>query len=97
MSLWSRLMSIFRAKANTALDRAEDPRETLDSSYQRQLELLQDVRRGVADVATARTRKREPRRRRQGCRGRWAIWAWPSNEPRTRSPKRKPAPAPSRG
>jgi phage shock protein A len=34
----------------------EDPRETLDYSYQRQLEMLQKVRRGVADVATSRKR-----------------------------------------
>ena len=47
---------IFRAKADKALDKAEDPRETLDYSYQRQLELLQKVRRGVADVATSRKR-----------------------------------------
>src|SRR3954468_23408688 len=51
-----RMGMIFRAKANKALDRAEDPRETLDYSYQRQLELLQQVRRGVADVATSRKR-----------------------------------------
>jgi phage shock protein A len=47
---------VFRAKANKALDRMEDPRETLDYSYQTQLELLQKVRRGVADVATSRKR-----------------------------------------
>src|SRR5438874_678866 len=51
-----RMGMIFRAKANKALDRAEDPRETLDYSYQRQLEMLQKVRRGVADVATSRKR-----------------------------------------
>lgn len=51
-----RMGMIFRAKANKALDRAEDPRETLDYSYQKQLELLQKVRRGVADVATSRKR-----------------------------------------
>jgi phage shock protein A len=51
-----RLKLIFSAKANKALDRAEDPRETLDYSYQRQLEMLQKVRRGVADVATSRKR-----------------------------------------
>ena len=38
------------------LDKAEDPRETLDYSYEKQLELLQKVRRGVADVATSRKR-----------------------------------------
>ncbi|MDN4160687.1 PspA/IM30 family protein [Nocardioides abyssi] len=56
MSLMKRLSLIFRSKANKALDRAEDPRETLDYSYQRQLDLLSKVRRGVADVATSRKR-----------------------------------------
>ena len=56
MSLMKRISLIFRSKANKALDRAEDPRETLDYSYQRQLELLSKVRRGVADVATSRKR-----------------------------------------
>src|SRR6185503_11826388 len=51
-----RISMIFRAKANKALDRAEDPRETLDYSYQRQVEMLTKVRRGVADVATSRKR-----------------------------------------
>lgn len=56
MSLWSRFLLIFKSKASKALDRAEDPRETLDYSYQKQLELLTKVRRGVADVATSRKR-----------------------------------------
>ncbi len=56
MSLMKRISLIFRSKANKALDRAEDPRETLDYSYQRQLDLLSKVRRGVADVATSRKR-----------------------------------------
>ena len=56
MGLWQRFTLIFKSKANKALDRAEDPRETLDYSYQRQLDLLAKVRRGVADVATSRKR-----------------------------------------
>jgi len=56
MSVMKRVTMIFRAKANKALDKMEDPRETLDYSYQTQLELLQKVRRGVADVATSRKR-----------------------------------------
>ncbi|MDX6360447.1 MAG: phage shock protein [Nocardioidaceae bacterium] len=56
MGLWQRFTLIFRAKASKALDRAEDPRETLDYSYERQLEMLTKVRRGVADVATSRKR-----------------------------------------
>jgi phage shock protein A len=47
---------IFKSKASRALDAAEDPRETLDYSYERQLELLQRMRRGVTDVATSRKR-----------------------------------------
>ncbi len=56
MSLMKRISLIFRSKANQALDRAEDPRQTLDYSYQRQQDLLVKVRRGVADVATSRKR-----------------------------------------
>ena len=56
MSLMKRISLIFRSKASKALDRAEDPRETLDYSHQRQIELLSKVRRGVADVATSRKR-----------------------------------------
>jgi phage shock protein A len=56
MGLWQRFKLIFASKANKALDKAEDPRETLDYSYEKQLELLQKVRRGVADVATSRKR-----------------------------------------
>src|SRR3954449_5026896 len=56
MSVMKRMSMIFKSKANKALDKMEDPRETLDYSYQRQLEMLQKVRRGVADVATSRKR-----------------------------------------
>jgi phage shock protein A len=56
MGLSRRLALLFKAKASKVLDRAEDPRETLDYSYQKQLELLQKVRRGLADVATSRKR-----------------------------------------
>ncbi len=55
-SIMSRIALIFRSKATKALDKAEDPRETLDYSYTKQQELLQKVRRGVADVATSRKR-----------------------------------------
>ena len=54
--IFQRISMIFRAKTDKALDKLEDPRQTLDYSYQRQLELLQKVRRGVADVATSRKR-----------------------------------------
>ena len=54
--IFQRISTIFSTKANKALDKMEDPRETLDYSYERQLELLRKVRRGVADVATSRKR-----------------------------------------
>jgi phage shock protein A len=53
---WARIKAIFGAKTSKALDRVEDPRETLDYSYEKQLEQLTKVRRSVADVATARKR-----------------------------------------
>jgi phage shock protein A len=56
MGVMKRVSLVFKAKANKALDKMEDPRETLDYSYQRQLEMLTKVRRGVADVATSRKR-----------------------------------------
>jgi len=54
--LWQRFKLIFKSKANAAMDRAENPAQTLDYSYEKQLEMLQKVRRGVADVATSRKR-----------------------------------------
>jgi phage shock protein A len=54
--MFGRFMQIVRAKINALLNRAENPQETLDYSYERQLESLQNVKRGVADVVTAKKR-----------------------------------------
>jgi phage shock protein A len=51
-----RTMTILKAKWNKLLDRAEDPAETLDYSYEEQLRQLQNVKRGIADVTTAKKR-----------------------------------------
>ena len=56
MGLLSRAGEIIRAKFNALLNRAENPNETLDYSYEKQLESLQNVKRGVADVVTAKKR-----------------------------------------
>jgi phage shock protein A len=56
MGFWQRFSTVFKAKANKAIDRLEDPRETLDYSYEKQLEMLQKVKRGLLDVATSRKR-----------------------------------------
>jgi phage shock protein A len=56
MSLWRRFISFFGVKANAAMDRLEDPRETLEVAYRKQLAAVQDARRGVADVLTSEKR-----------------------------------------
>jgi phage shock protein A len=56
VGLWARIRTIFGAKLNTALDRLENPAETLDYSYERQVSLLRDVKRGLAEIATAKQR-----------------------------------------
>jgi phage shock protein A len=56
MGLLGRAGEIIRAKFSALLNRAENPNETLDYSYERQLESLQNVKRGVADVVTAKKR-----------------------------------------
>jgi phage shock protein A len=54
--LWERFTLIFKSKASRALDRAENPTETLDYSYEQMIQQLQNVKRGVADVVTAKKR-----------------------------------------
>ena len=54
--LMSRAMLIVKAKFSKLLNRAENPTETLDYSYEQMLEQLQNVKRGVADVVTAKKR-----------------------------------------
>jgi len=56
VGIWQRASSIVKAKTNSALNKVEDPRQTLDLSYEQQLDNLTKVRRAVADVATARKR-----------------------------------------
>jgi phage shock protein A len=54
--LLERMSLVIKSKLNRLLDRAEDPSETLDYSYEEQLRLLQNVKRGVADVVTSKKR-----------------------------------------
>ena len=54
--LLSRAATVIKAKFSKLLDRAENPAETLDYSYEQQLRLLQDVKRGVVDVTTSKKR-----------------------------------------
>ena len=41
---------------NRLIDNAEDPKETLDYAYEKQLEMLRDVKRGVVEMVTAKRR-----------------------------------------
>src|SRR5207247_5855548 len=54
--LMSRASMVIRAKFSRLLDRAENPTETLDYSYEEMLTQLQNMKRGVADVVTAKKR-----------------------------------------
>jgi phage shock protein A len=54
--LMSRTMNLIKAKWSAMLNRAENPSQTLDYSYEKQLESLQNVKRGIADVVTAKKR-----------------------------------------
>ena len=56
MGLFSRMTAVVKGKMSKLLERWEDPRETLEYSYQRQLELVQQVRRNMAEVVTAKKR-----------------------------------------
>jgi phage shock protein A len=54
--LAGRMSTVIKAKVSRLLDRAEDPGETLDYGYQKQVELLQNVKKGIADVTTSKKR-----------------------------------------
>jgi phage shock protein A len=63
--MFNRLSLTLKAKFSRLLDRAEDPVEILDYSYSQQLEQLYGLRRGVADLVTAKKRVEHQRDRRQ--------------------------------
>ncbi len=56
MGMLSRMATIVKSKMNTILDNAEDPRETLDYSYDKQMETLRNVKREVVEMVTTKRR-----------------------------------------
>jgi phage shock protein A len=56
MGMFARMSTIVKSKMNRILDSAEDPRETLDYSYEQQREMLQNVKRGVVEMVSAKRR-----------------------------------------
>ena len=56
MGMLSRMSTIVKAKMNRLMDSAEDPRETLDYAYDKQMEMLRNVKRGVVELVTTKRR-----------------------------------------
>ena len=54
--LGGRFSTVVKAKVSKLLNRAEDPSETLEYGYQKQVEMLQDVKKGIAEVTTSKKR-----------------------------------------
>ncbi len=54
MSLFQRAHDIVAAKANKALDAAENPNEMLDYSYEQMLDHITQVRRALVDIAASK-------------------------------------------
>jgi phage shock protein A len=52
----NRISTVIKQKANIIIDKYEDPREALDYSYTKQIELLNKLRRDIAEVVTAKRR-----------------------------------------
>jgi phage shock protein A len=50
------MSTIVKSKMNRILDKAEDPRETLDYAYEKQMEMLRNVKRGVVEMVTTKRR-----------------------------------------
>ena len=63
MGILSRASYVIRSKINAVLNRAEDPSETLDYSYERLRDELQDVKKGIADLTTQKKRLEIQKRR----------------------------------
>ncbi len=56
MGLMNRISTVISQKANTLLDRFEKPQEALDYSYVKQVEMLNKLRRSLAEITTSRKR-----------------------------------------
>jgi phage shock protein A len=50
VGVFSRFSNFIKTKMSAFLDQAEDPGQTLDYSYQKQLEQLQNLRKSIVDV-----------------------------------------------
>jgi len=56
MGVLSRMSTVVKSKMNRLLDNAENPSESLDYAYEKQREMLRNVKRGVVDMVTTKRR-----------------------------------------
>lgn len=56
MGLLNRISTVIKQKANYIVDKYEDPRQALDYSYEKQRELVNRLRRDMAEVVTSKKR-----------------------------------------
>ena len=63
MGILSRASYVVRSKLNALVSSQEDPSETLDYSYERMRDELQDVKQGIADLTTQKKRLEIQKRR----------------------------------
>jgi phage shock protein A len=56
LGLLNRISTVIKQKANYLLDKYEDPRQALDYSYEKQRELVNRLRRDMAEVVTSKKR-----------------------------------------
>ncbi len=63
MGILSRASYVIRSKLNAIVSSQEDPSETLDYSYEKMRDELQDVKQGIADLTTQKKRLEIQKRR----------------------------------
>jgi phage shock protein A len=56
LGLLNRISTVIKQKANYLVDKYEDPRQALDYSYEKQRELVNRLRRDMAEVVTSKKR-----------------------------------------
>ena len=54
MGFLDSISTVIQANMNKIMDKIEDPRDTLDVSYEKQIKLLQNVKQSVAEVTTSK-------------------------------------------
>ena len=81
MGFLDRMSTVVQAKMNKIMDKIEDPREVLDVSYEKQLQLLQNVKRGVAEVTTSKKRIELQKAKLQLLRASGRLESWVTGNP----------------